>query len=79
MTLNLRAGRPANNLLDFRRVPMLADAVGRDAFVALGKQRRQLRRSSAPETPLLLSTMMSFGSIKPAFKSGASGRIADVG
>ena len=33
----------------------------------------------APETPLLESTMMSVGSIRPAFNSGASGRIAEVG
>ena len=33
----------------------------------------------APETPLLVSTMMSLGSIKPAFNSGASGKMADVG
>ena len=37
---------PAENLLDLRLMAMLADAVGRDALVALGKVRVQLRRAA---------------------------------
>ena len=40
------AGGPAENLLDLRLMAVLADAVGRDALVALGKVRVQLGRAA---------------------------------
>jgi len=37
---------PGDHLLDLGRVPVAADVVGREALVALGKMRRQLRLSA---------------------------------
>ena len=77
--LHRLARRPAENLLDLRLMAVLADAVGRDALVALGKVRVQLRRAARAGNAALAIDDDVVRLDQPALSSGASGRMADVG
>ena len=79
ITSTFGAGGDAQHLLDLGRMAVSADVIGRDALVAFGIMRRQLRVRPAPETPLFESIMIIRGSISPAFNSGAKAKMADVG
>ena len=80
ITSHRLAGRPAENLLDLRLMAVLADAVGRDALVALGKVRVELRRAArAGNAALAIDDDVGRLDRGRALSSGASGRMADVG
>ena len=72
---HLAAGGLGEFLVELRHVPVMADAIGVDAFGDFREQHLLLGRPPAPVMPDLASMTISSGSIALARSSGISGKL----
>ena len=80
ITSTLLAGDVGEHLVDLRHVAMRADAVGREAFVALGVVEVRLRlAAAAADAALAVDDDALRRDQRRLRSSGARARIAEVG